>query len=844
MKRLLTWLLLVILVVIPLWAEKYALLVGINDYRGDISPLRYCVADVEAFSQALVEVAGFAEERVYLMTSQMSGQKDPTNVNVIKQLSILSERVKPEDTFIFYFSGHGVSKDGQSFLLATNSDSTTTDTLEISGIPLAKVSQILSRIQAKQLLTVIDACRNDPNAGRGEQDNLLTNSFSRGFKIKRGNDNSGTPKVSATLYACNIGERAYEWPEKEHGVFSYFLLEGIKGEATNQNGEITIVDLADYTQKKVVRWAEEFRGKNQRPWLDQSGGAKLVLVENPLARLEAQNKELEAEMSRVRQQLEVAKANQDSTAENEARLRRLKENLRNSEIKKETLLQQETQAKLKRQEEQRLQKQRSEEKARKREEFRQKQTEIERKQKQLEAERKKLKLLQAESMSISQLLNQASEIHGQIEDIRQRVKNGIEDKIGQLQLPSRSNIHPQGEFEKTIDYQTRIKMAEGKYRQDKEDYDDHIREIRRSEKLTFTDQSAEFHHALKQLNRHVDLNESVLLLSLGDYNADKEMFDQTTISLAQNNSPLPKYRLQLSVPSSQAPNFKRSVEENLIKIQASVYVNAHKQAATLEKVRVEDVVQEIWVEGRRIKEIGPKQPRGSTPIRRSDFGLGLPKLSLMYGICLGSSYPMVTGEAIANVKKEGQKNGSSVEENYEYTLPFSPQTIPLGTITVFANFLLGQRFGLQPELGWSQSIYRWELPSEIRMYATEGNTLEIKNVTVDAKILFQYRIPLHLGEEAEIGEMQLLVGPVFRNTLSTKGRVFMKNYSSGRQPDFTEPVKPPLNNSKIDGWVLDIAAKTESAPFLTAKVRLFYGAYDQSNNSKTIIPQLLIGCGF
>ena len=41
------------------WAEKYALLVGINDYQGDISPLRYCVTDVEAFRDALVEVADY-----------------------------------------------------------------------------------------------------------------------------------------------------------------------------------------------------------------------------------------------------------------------------------------------------------------------------------------------------------------------------------------------------------------------------------------------------------------------------------------------------------------------------------------------------------------------------------------------------------------------------------------------------------------------------------------------------------------------------------------------------------------------------------------------------------------
>ena len=66
MKRLLTALLLIILVSVPLQAEKYALLVGINNYPNDNSPLRYCVADVVAFRQALVNVAGVKEDQIYL----------------------------------------------------------------------------------------------------------------------------------------------------------------------------------------------------------------------------------------------------------------------------------------------------------------------------------------------------------------------------------------------------------------------------------------------------------------------------------------------------------------------------------------------------------------------------------------------------------------------------------------------------------------------------------------------------------------------------------------------------------------------------------------------------------
>ena len=60
--------------------------------------------------------------------------------------------------------------------------------------------------------------------------------------------------------------------------FSYYLLEGLNGEAVNSQGEITVTGLAEYTQSHVVKWAEEYRGKKQTPWLSLQGGAKLVLA--------------------------------------------------------------------------------------------------------------------------------------------------------------------------------------------------------------------------------------------------------------------------------------------------------------------------------------------------------------------------------------------------------------------------------------------------------------------------------------------------------------------------------------------------------------------------------------
>ena len=59
----------------------------------------------------------------------------------------------------------------------------------------------------------------------------------------------------------------------------------MKGEAANEKGEVTITDLADYTQNKVLNWAKTYRGKKQTPWLNLTGETRLVLVDKIKPRL-------------------------------------------------------------------------------------------------------------------------------------------------------------------------------------------------------------------------------------------------------------------------------------------------------------------------------------------------------------------------------------------------------------------------------------------------------------------------------------------------------------------------------------------------------------------------------
>ncbi len=263
--------------------EKWALLVGINDYEDKrIVDLDYANADVTAFRNVLIDpnVGGFSKAHVYLMTDKNTGDLRPTHTNVLFRLGKLAELIKPEDTFIFYFSGHGLTRGEQSFLLTVNADGRELETLELTAIPLERLQRYMRRIRARRVLFILDACRNDPERGKGGSDNLLTETFAKGVRVVPREGKDELPQTGATFFACSLGERAYEWLERKQSVFSYYLIEGFKGKAKDADGNVTLVSLEDYVRQRVIKWSKENlpKGKKQTPWLKLEGTPKMVLT--------------------------------------------------------------------------------------------------------------------------------------------------------------------------------------------------------------------------------------------------------------------------------------------------------------------------------------------------------------------------------------------------------------------------------------------------------------------------------------------------------------------------------------------------------------------------------------
>jgi hypothetical protein len=243
--------------------HRWALLVGINHY---IDPsfrrLNFCVNDVVTLAETLKEV-GYTV--VALHDDATEERLQPDNDNIEAELTKLCQVVQPEDLLWVHFAGHGLVIDGQPVLVTRR---TRQATLAKSALPLARVEQHMRDSQARRLVLTLDACHVGVDLGRDVSDPEFirhAHELAEGF---------------ALIAASTAQQKAQEWQEKEHGVFTYYLLEGLTGQAAREENEfVTVDDLKTYALDHLRRWSVEHGGLLQDPSARTEGLGDMILAD-------------------------------------------------------------------------------------------------------------------------------------------------------------------------------------------------------------------------------------------------------------------------------------------------------------------------------------------------------------------------------------------------------------------------------------------------------------------------------------------------------------------------------------------------------------------------------------
>jgi hypothetical protein len=275
--------------VLPGNAKRYALVVGVDQYADtQITTLGGASNDAKTLANALIQYAGFPAEQVTLLASDQPAERQPTRGNILRRLSNMAAVIPPDGLLLISFAGHGIERGGRAFLLPSDSQvSNDVDLLEQTAVDVSQIRDRIRKIGVKQVLMILDACRNDP-VGRANSDNPLTAAYTRGFNFDLRNREV---QAFVSLYATEVGHRAYEYKEKKQGYFTWVLVEALKGAAANEKGEVTLANLVRYLQERVPKRVLQDLGpgKDQKPFAVVEGyRADELVISVPKAKLVTQ----------------------------------------------------------------------------------------------------------------------------------------------------------------------------------------------------------------------------------------------------------------------------------------------------------------------------------------------------------------------------------------------------------------------------------------------------------------------------------------------------------------------------------------------------------------------------
>ena len=172
----------------------------------------------------------------------------------------LPNNVEKDSSVFIYYSGHGAPNPntGDAYLVPYDGDPSF---IEETGYPLKRLYAKLDKLPAKEIIVVLDSCF----SGAGGRSVLAKGARPLVMNIDKQVFHSDR---IAILSAAAGNQISSTYDEKGHGLFTYFLLKGIKNEdVVNPDGSVAINDLFSYIKPQVERIARKQYNNEQTPQL-------------------------------------------------------------------------------------------------------------------------------------------------------------------------------------------------------------------------------------------------------------------------------------------------------------------------------------------------------------------------------------------------------------------------------------------------------------------------------------------------------------------------------------------------------------------------------------------------
>jgi len=235
----------------------YVLAIGINKYKNPALNLNYAEPD----AKGIVEFFRQKGEGLFkkIEFTEMYNEQ-ATKEKIITKLKEL-ENTNPQDAVLLYFAGHGENiSDRWYFIPHELTYPEKEEDIKSKGISSDELSGYIKNIKAQKILMLVDACKAGAVliAFRGFEDRKALSQLSRSTGVH-------------IIAASTKDQFAAEVKDLGHGVFTYTLLEGLKGKASGGSDTVTVRKLMGYIEEQLPEITKKFKQEAQYPVVDSRG---------------------------------------------------------------------------------------------------------------------------------------------------------------------------------------------------------------------------------------------------------------------------------------------------------------------------------------------------------------------------------------------------------------------------------------------------------------------------------------------------------------------------------------------------------------------------------------------
>ena len=233
-----------------------AVVFGIENYRNAPS-VTHAINDADIFREYLIKRFGFQRQNIYLRLDEQASKAEFDKV--FSENGWISRHATPKTDVIIYYAGHGAPdiKSRKSFLIPHDGDPNYSSQ---TGYSTSKLYENLGKIKAKSITVILDSCFS--GISRDNKPLLAQTRDLSLVPIK-----STVPANIIVFSAATGSEISSGFDKKSHGIFTYYFLKGLSGDADqNHDRKITAEEMQSFLSAKVSVKARTM-GREQHPQL-------------------------------------------------------------------------------------------------------------------------------------------------------------------------------------------------------------------------------------------------------------------------------------------------------------------------------------------------------------------------------------------------------------------------------------------------------------------------------------------------------------------------------------------------------------------------------------------------